>query len=179
MKIKLHNQYQEWQEKIENDDIGVGDIHNARISEISFKKDLKTHQVNINHAILKAVDERVEKELTFLDMDIDHFIYQLNEKVHTFVRLAKDIIKYNGLTPERIQQFEHLTADESFVDDKYAICMEEIIFDKNMMRLDCDGQHTFCQVCIEGWFANHKTCPICRHKFSRFSSLKIMYDFNN
>ena len=70
-----------------------------------------------------------------------------------------------GLTLQRIQQFEKFQADESFVDDQCAICMEEIEIGRNMMRLDCDGQHTFCQVCIEEWFANHNTCPICRHVF--------------
>ena len=45
------------------------------------------------------------------------------------------------------------------------------------MRLDCDGQHTFCQVCIERWFENHKTCPIGRHAFKRFYSLKYLTHF--
>ena len=70
-----------------------------------------------------------------------------------------------GLEPETIQQFQQFQADESFVGDQCTICMENVEVGRNMMRLDCDGQHTFCQVCIEGWFAEHKTCPICRHKF--------------
>ena len=70
-----------------------------------------------------------------------------------------------GLTRQRIQQFEKFTADESHVGDQCVICMGDIEAGRNMMRLDCDGQHTFCQVCIEGWFADHNTCPICRHKF--------------
>ena len=70
-----------------------------------------------------------------------------------------------GLTPQRVQQFEKFQADESHVGNQCAICMEDIEIGRNMMRLDCDGQHTFCHVCIEGWFAEHKTCPICRHIF--------------
>ena len=70
-----------------------------------------------------------------------------------------------GLPSARIQQFEKFTADESHVGDQCVICMEDVEIGRNMMRLDCDGQHTFCQVCIEGWFADHNTCPICRHKF--------------
>ena len=71
-----------------------------------------------------------------------------------------------GLTPATIQQFEQFTADESHVGDQCVICMGDIELDKNMMRLDCDGKHTFCQVCIEGWFADHNTCPVCRHAFA-------------
>ena len=70
-----------------------------------------------------------------------------------------------GLSLQSIQQFEQFIADESFVGDQCVICMGDIEIGRNMMRLDCDGQHTFCQVCIEGWFADHNTCPVCRHKF--------------
>ena len=92
--------------------------------------------------------------------------YNFNEKLQHFVYFVNSIVNaHKGLTPERIQQFERFTADESFVDDQCVICMEEIEIGRNMMRLDCDGQHTFCQVCIERWFNDHKTCPICRHNF--------------
>ena len=70
-----------------------------------------------------------------------------------------------GLTPARIQQFEKFAADESHVGDQCAICMDDIEVGRNMMRLNCDGHHTYCQVCIEGWFAYHNTCPLCRHAF--------------
>ena len=92
--------------------------------------------------------------------------YNFNEKLHYFVHFVNSIVNaHKGLTPQRIQQFEQFTADESFVGDQCVICMEEIEIGRNTMRLDCDGQHTFCQVCIEGWFDNHKTCPVCRHTF--------------
>ena len=70
-----------------------------------------------------------------------------------------------GLNPQRIQQFNQFTADKSIVCDQCAICMGDTETGRSMMRLDCEGQHTFCQVCIEGWFADHNTCPVCRHKF--------------
>ena len=70
-----------------------------------------------------------------------------------------------SLNPQRIQQFETFQADESIVGDQCVICMGDVEIGRNMMRLDCDGKHAFCQVCIEGWFANHKTCPLCRHAF--------------
>ena len=70
-----------------------------------------------------------------------------------------------GLTVRRIRQFEKFTADELFVDKQCMLCFGDIKIGRNMMRLDCNAQHTFCQVCIEGWFADHNTCPICRHTF--------------
>ena len=70
-----------------------------------------------------------------------------------------------GLTSETIQTFHLFTADESHVGDQCSICMGDIDVGRRMMRLTCEGQHSFCQECIEGWFAEHNTCPICRHKF--------------
>ena len=70
-----------------------------------------------------------------------------------------------GLSTAKVQHLEQLKADEIFVGDQCVICMEDVEISRNIMRHDCDGQHTFCQVCIEGWFAEHNTCPICRHTF--------------
>ena len=69
------------------------------------------------------------------------------------------------MTRQRIQQLEQFTADESFVGDQCVIGMRDIEIGKNMMRFDCDGQQISCQFCIKGWFANKKTCSICRHNF--------------
>ena len=70
-----------------------------------------------------------------------------------------------GLPPRRIGSFKLFTADESHVGDQCSICMEDIDVGRRMRRLTCDGQHYFCKECIEGWFAEHNTCPLCRHKF--------------
>ena len=74
-------------------------------------------------------------------------------------------VQQQGLTPRMIRRFQLFTADESHVDDQCSICMEDIDVGKRMRRLTCDGQHYFCHKCIEGWFAEQKTCPLCRHKF--------------
>ena len=92
-------------------------------------------------------------------MNLDEALNQ----IHFNLQLINSIT--HGFTPERIQQFDHFQADESLVDDQCSICMEDFEVGRNSMRLDCDGRHMFCQVCIEGWFADHKTCPICRHIF--------------
>ena len=70
-----------------------------------------------------------------------------------------------GLSPERIQQFLQFEADESHVGDQCQVCLEELKVGKLMKQLDGGGRHSFCSVCIDQWFANHKTCPICRHIF--------------
>ena len=71
----------------------------------------------------------------------------------------------NGLNPRKIRSFKLFTADESHVGDQCSICMEDIDVGRRMRRLTCDGQHYFCQECIEKWFAEHNTCPLCRHIF--------------
>ena len=74
-------------------------------------------------------------------------------------------LQQQGLSAARIRQFQQFPADESLVGDKCSVCQDEIEVGSRMMRLDCDGQHVFCKDCVEGWFADHKTCPNCRHEF--------------
>ena len=78
---------------------------------------------------------------------------------------AKKNELHKGLSPERIQQFLQFEADESHVEDQCQVCLEELKVGKLMKQLDCGGRHSFCSVCIDQWFANHKTCPICRQIF--------------
>ena len=70
-----------------------------------------------------------------------------------------------GLSPERIQQFLQFKADEAHVGDQCQVCLEEVDVGRLMKQLDCEGRHSFCSGCIDQWFANHKTCPICRQVF--------------
>ena len=125
----------------------------------------RVYRDSLEQAIFKTGDEKVKQELTMLIEELDQFKVQLLENFHNFADSVSDIIYKQGLTPQRIKQFEQFTADESHVGDQCVICMGDIEIGRNMMRLDCDGQHIFCQVCIEGWFADHNTCPICRHAF--------------
>ena len=70
-----------------------------------------------------------------------------------------------GLTSERIEKFEHFTADESLVGEQCLICMNDLEFGMEMVRLDCHVDHILCKVCVAKWFKNHKTCLTCRHAF--------------
>ena len=137
----------------------------ARMYRGFYWNEIETHRYNLEQAVFKTYDVKVQKELILFMKELLQLLIQLNEKYHNFVDFYNEIINKKGLTSERIQQFEQFTADESFVGDQCVICMGDIKVGSNMMRLDCDGQHTFCQVCIERWFDNHKTCPICRHAF--------------
>ena len=108
-----------------------------------------------------------------------YYLDQLNREYKNFINYVEERIQETddemsdtddeemetGLCPQIVQKFKKFTADDSFVDEQCVICMEDIEIGRNMMRLDCDGQHTFCQICIEGWFSSHNTCPICRHVF--------------
>ena len=167
MKLKgdLANQYQTWQEKIESRNVNSNDIFNANITRICLCGKTRAYRDSLEKAIFKTGDKKVKQELTILIEELDQFLDQLSENFHNFVDSVSNIIYKQGLTPQRIKQFERFTADDSFVGDQCVICMGDIEIGKNMMRLDCDGQHSFCQVCIERWFAAKKTCPICRHVF--------------
>ena len=85
----------------------------------------------------------------------------------TLPRIVIKFRKSKGLSPERIEKFEHFTADESLVGEQCLICMNDFEFGMEMVRLDCHVDHILCKVCVEKWFKNHKTCPTCREEFKK------------
>ena len=152
----------------------------------SAEQNEKNLKIKIEKARAKLSSEEIvfEKNFAPLRKELDQFEVELNQNFNNFyseiyqqvietINEMEDEIDFDysddeqqqGLNFQRIQQFERFQADESFVGNQCVICMEDFEIGRNMMRLDCDGQHTFCQVCIEGWFADHNTCPICRHTF--------------
>ena len=147
MKLKgdLDNQYQEWQEKIESRDVNPYDLLVAYVNRMLIENRIESHQNNLNLE-MQTDDENVKQELIVLLEELDHFKVQLNERYQNFVDFVNDIVnKDDGLSSQRIQQFEQFTADKSFVGDQCAICMADIEISRKMMRLNCNGQHTFCQ----------------------------------
>ena len=116
---------------------------------------------------IKLLIAELEKLKTRLGVELGIFhdsyrIMMIREALDDSDRVNEE---QQGLTLQRIQQFEQFTADESHVGDQCVICIEDVEIGRNMMRLNCDGHHTFCQVCTETWFTNRKTCPTCRHEF--------------
>ena len=181
MKLKknLDYRYQRWQEQIDRLDLIYGDRTECFRIKALFDHDTKFHRERLEVALLDSSELEVNKqELKLLIEELNQFQNELNlnfENIREYVDRRYDEItrripdtndeERQGLPVQRIERFEKFQADESFVDDHCVICMADIEVGKNMMRLDCDGKHTFCQVCIEEWFATKKTCPICRHMF--------------
>ena len=178
-KSLLDDQYQQWQPKIDARHFNFGDDNTARRVEQNFEDRIENHRESL---VLEkfSLPASVKQEINVLIDELEQFKEELEEKYVLFRRAYINWIRdytnqlleerrtrqqLENLTPERIQQFNKFQADESFVGDQCVICMGDVEIGRNMMRLDCDGQHTFCQVCIEGWFADHNTCPICRHTF--------------
>ena len=142
-------------------------------TKIKHLKNLRVDQQERKNCLKKLIDnEKLDNLLQSQYVSLQQRINDMRPNLPSrmfddqFESDESDYEDEHGLTPATIQQFEQFTADESHVGDQCVICMGDIELDKNMMRLDCDGKHTFCQVCIEGWFADHNTCPICRHAFA-------------
>ena len=95
-------------------------------------------------------------------------IHQVRERqaqeIYRLVEAKKNELP-KGISPKRIKEFMQFEADESHVGDQCQVCLEEVEVGRLMKQLDCGGRHYFCSVCIDQWFADHKTCPICRHVF--------------
>ena len=105
--------------------------------------------------LLKANNECQQAEI---------YLQEQHQILQQSIEAAKQKL-HKGLSSSRIQKFDKFPADESIVGDRCGVCLEDIELGTRMMRLDCDGQHVFCQGCVEGWFADHNTCPNCRHLF--------------
>ena len=134
----------------------------------SAEQNEKNLKIKIEKARAKLSSEEIvfEKNFAPLRKELDQFEVELNQNFNNFyseiyqqvietINEMEDEIDFDysddeqqqGLNFQRIQQFERFQADESFVGDQCAICMEDFEIGRNMMRLNCDGQHTFCQVC--------------------------------
>ena len=96
--------------------------------------------------------------------EISRDFYRQSIEMEDLVEAKKKELE-KGLSPERIQQFQQFKAGESHVGVQCQVCLEEVELGRLMKQLDCEGRHSFCSGCIDQWFANHKTCPVCRHIF--------------
>ena len=116
---------------------------------------------------LKNIATKISEEIEMfrgLNTKIGHKKIEFMQQVEQVIANLRQQ-RNNGLTLERIQRFQLFTADDTHVGDKCSICMEIVKVGKLMRRLTCDGQHCFCKNCIDDWFADHNTCPLCRHAF--------------
>ena len=134
------------------------DVLQQIVAEENIKLEAKKKQLKELNTEVEQVQERER----IIDQKLME-IFQLT--ADRFNRVLQASYQEQGLTQRRIGTFQIFRADETHVGYQCSICMEEIDVGRRMRRLTCDGQHYFCQECIEGWFADHNTCPLCRHKF--------------
>ena len=123
---------------------------------------LNTLQTDLSN--LKNQEKKLQKTNKQLQ-EAESFLQEQHLFLQQQIIVAKQKL-HKGLSSSRIQQFHTFPAGESLVGNQCGVCLEDIDLRRRMMRLDCNGQHIFCQGCVEGWFADHNTCPNCRHIFT-------------
>ena len=190
MKKYLEHQFEAWQDIIDSREASLNSwFELRRIAEtnkdnfenkIQRASSILSLEENVPKKSLGPLREELNQFKAELKDKLDDFCDQLHQQVTVVLQRSNDMPdspevdiqtfydsedEEQGLNPERIEKFDQFTADERFVDDQCMICFADIEIGRNMMRLDCNSQHTFCQVCIEGWFDDNKTCPICGHRF--------------
>ena len=159
-------------------------VTNLKRSNSEINKTLKGFQMDVklinlleqNNKVITQYNKKMAENAKRIEQNLKE-LYNLNEfrvyfdeKSQQIILHARQILvnlQQQGLSSGVIKIFSCFTADQSHVGDQCSICMENYDIGRNMMRLDCDGKHTFCKVCIDVWFADHNTCPLCRHKFNK------------
>ena len=136
-----------------------------RVTDAYFLPNHETYMIRVIEQFQKQAKRAFQNETTCEVKSYQNYLQEKIEHVHQQIADKRRLLE-KGLTDARIKKFHQFTADKTSISEQCTICMESVELGRKMMRLDCDGQHTFCQVCIEEWFTNHYTCPICRHKFS-------------
>ena len=67
----------------------------------------------------------------------------------------------NGLTIKRLNEVSELTVNE--VEDTCVICQDKIEVNSVIRKLNCN--HKYHYKCIDNWFENNYTCPLCMKRF--------------
>ena len=126
-------------------------------------EEAKKHQKAFEEAKLSLKEKKAgvvqeEKDL----QQVEKYIQAQYDLLQQQVSVVRKML-HRGLTDERIQRFRKLEADKSMAGEQCAVCMDEFEVGRKLMQLDC--KHEFCQECVEGWLADHNTCPVCRKVF--------------
>ena len=159
---KLNVLIQRYYQKLENKIQSATEIYHLDIIEINYQSKTTFLRRKFSETQQKLQNENskiIKDKLETLSRDLGKYIYETVQKIEN----KRQNLLYKGLSKERIQHFHHFIADESYAGDQCTICIQDVEVGRKMMRLDC--KHEFCKECIEGWFAEHKTCPNCRNLF--------------
>ena len=121
---------------------------------------ISTLLIHIRSLSMHKKNDCFKKKISEIKRDVERQAVEIH-------RLIKDkkIRLDKGLSPKRIKEFMQFEADEYHKGDQCQVCLEDVEVGRLMKQLDCRGRHSFCSGCIDQWFAEHKTCPICRHNF--------------
>ena len=99
------------------------------------------------------------------DAAIKSYINLLKRKTVYLNHMKNSILNdINGLSFQRISQFENFEADEQAIENGCVICIHDISLKTPMIKLDC--KHAYCSECIRKWFEENKSCPQCRRIFT-------------
>ena len=160
MKDKIRHYCQSKQNEIENI-TEVRELDSIKRNVLMKLCSYRSIVKNIEQKNRRMTNKEFVETFKIIKLDVSQYYYSITQQLVSKRRQLDE----KGLTPKRIQKFQVFEADESLVGDRCAVCLGDIETGRKMMRLDCDGQHEFCQSCTEKWFADYKTCPCCRHSF--------------
>ena len=125
LKRELDDQYRKWQEIIDSRNLDFtlvydalfDDSQNTRITKEAFENRININLISLQTA-LPGIDEIEKVELKELMNELEHFKAELSEKFEQFCDQIVEQVRSNlrqsgqqGLSPERIQQFEKVQAD--------------------------------------------------------------------
>ena len=139
------------QRRLREDQLERGQLETRRLEREERRQELRLRRE-------RRQLERGEVEIRHVDRRL------VDVRRRVLMRQRDPVVR--GLTPERIENFEHFDADESMVGERCIICMDDLEVGTKMVRLDCHVDHYLCQKCANSWFKDHKTCPTCRRVFS-------------
>ena len=65
----------------------------------------------------------------------------------------------------RVKNFQYFPADESMAGKTCLLGTTDVEVGTEMVSLNCEGRHVFCKQCMDKWFKDNNTCPLCRQPF--------------
>ena len=115
----------------------------------------RTRTLGLNVTILLSLHRALKMDTAVF---IGVFLSTLS-LIATAIGLLIEIIGL--LTPTRSRCFGRSPSTEEMraSGSKCAICYEEY---RNPIMLKCSDLHILCELCLIQWFAQSRTCPLCR-----------------